>query len=88
MHLLRYWTVWSSTALLTYAAIEIGNVDAIAIIAKADAWTGYEISTKIDPTIGTIGLTMAVNEMLEPLRLPVVVITTKPVVELFSPKHY
>eukprot|EP00555_Chaetoceros_dichaeta_P003577 CAMPEP_0198252272 /NCGR_PEP_ID=MMETSP1447-20131203/2796_1 /TAXON_ID=420782 /ORGANISM="Chaetoceros dichaeta, Strain CCMP1751" /LENGTH=150 /DNA_ID=CAMNT_0043937455 /DNA_START=203 /DNA_END=655 /DNA_ORIENTATION=- len=83
-----YWTVWSSTALLTYAAIEIGNVDAIAIIAKADAWTGYEISTKIDPTIGTIGLTMAVNEMLEPLRLPVVVLTTKPVVEAFSPKHY
>jgi len=83
-----YWTVWSSTALLTYAAIEVGNVDAIALIAKADAWTGYDISTKVDPTFGTIGLTMAVNEMLEPLRLPVVVLTTKPVVEAFSSKQY
>jgi len=84
----RYWTVWSTTALLTYATIELGNVDAIALIAKVDGLTGYEISTKIDPTIGTIGLTMAINEMLEPLRLPVVVLTTKPVVEAFSPRHY
>ena len=73
---------------MTYAAIELGNVDAIALIAKVDALTGYEISTKIDPTIGIIGLTMAINEILEPLRLPLVVVTTKPVVETFSPRHY
>jgi len=83
-----YWTVWCSTAVLTYGAIELGNVDAIAMLAKVDAWTGYEISTKVDPTLGTIGLTLAVNECLEPLRLPVVVLTTKPVVHFFQPGKY
>ena len=83
-----YWTVWSSTAFLTYGAIELGNVDVMALFAKADVWTGYDISSKVDPTLGTIGLTLAVNEFLEPLRLPFVVLTTKPVVEFFSPKKY
>ena len=82
-----YWTVWSSTALLTYGAIEVGGIDAMAMIAKLDGYTGYDISSKIDPTLGTIGLTIAVNELLEPVRLPFVVVTVKPVVETFSSKY-
>mmetsp|Transcript_19097 Transcript_19097/g.27864 ORF Transcript_19097/g.27864 Transcript_19097/m.27864 type:complete len:194 (+) Transcript_19097:37-618(+) len=83
-----YWTVWMSTAALTYTAIEFGNVDAMAIIAKADTYTGFDLCSKIDPTLGTIGLTIAFNEMLEPIRLPIVVLTTKPIVETFYPKNY
>jgi len=83
-----YWTVWSTTCALTYASIELGNVDAIALIAKADGLIGFDLSSKVDPTLGTLALTLAVNEMLEPLRLPIVVLTTKPVVEAFSPRHY
>jgi len=83
-----YWTVWFSTAMLTYGAIEVGNVDAIALLAKVDNFTGYEISTKVDPTLGTIGLTVAINELIEPLRLPIVVMTTKPVVHFFQPGKY
>lgn len=79
-----YWTVWTTTAILTYGSIELLDVDAIALLAKVDGWTGYDISSKVDPTLGTIGLTIAVNELLEPLRLPIVVFTTKPVVDTFS----
>eukprot|EP00566_Odontella_aurita_P028258 CAMPEP_0113559776 /NCGR_PEP_ID=MMETSP0015_2-20120614/19077_1 /TAXON_ID=2838 /ORGANISM="Odontella" /LENGTH=193 /DNA_ID=CAMNT_0000461435 /DNA_START=103 /DNA_END=680 /DNA_ORIENTATION=- /assembly_acc=CAM_ASM_000160 len=61
-----YWCIWTSTCALTYAAIEIGGVDAIELLARADKWTGWDISTKVDPTLGTIGLTVAVNELLEP----------------------
>jgi hypothetical protein len=81
-----YWCVWCTTACLTYGAIELGNVDAIALIGKLDNFTGYEISSKVDPTLGTIGLTIAINECLEPLRLPIVVLTTKPVVNFFTGK--
>lgn len=76
-----YWVVWTSTAALTYTAIEVGGIDAIALISKVDNLTGLEISKNLDPTIGTIGLTLAVNELLEPLRLPIVVFTTKPIVD-------
>jgi hypothetical protein len=79
-----YWTVWCSTAALTYASIEVLGVDAMALFARVDGWTGYDISSKVDPTLGTIGLTIAVNELLEPLRLPIVVFSTKPVVDFFS----
>ena len=79
-----YWTVWTTTAILTYGSIELLDVDAIALLAKVDNFTGYDISSKVDPTLGTIGLTIAVNELLEPLRLPIVVMTTKPVVDTFS----
>jgi hypothetical protein len=83
-----YWTVWFSTAALTYTAIEVGGIDAMAVIAKVDAFTGYDMTSKIDPTLGTIGVTLVANELLEPIRLPLVVMTTKPVVELISPKSY
>ena len=41
----------------------------------------------MDPTLGHIGLALAVNECLEPLRLPLVVLTTKPMVDFISGKR-
>jgi hypothetical protein len=77
-----------STACLTYGAVEMGVIDASAIIAKADAFTGFDMTSKVDPQLGAIGITLVLNEMLEPIRLPIVVMTTKPVIERFYPKHY
>lgn len=85
-----YWTVWFATAGLSYAAIELGGVDPFMVAGKVENLIGLEpmsISGRIDPTIGKIGLVVAVNECLEPLRLPFVVVTTKPVVNFFS-KNY
>ena len=82
-----YWTVWCSTAVLTYGAIEVLDVDAIALLSRVDNYTGLDIANKVDPTLGTIGLTVAVNEMIEPLRLPIVVFTTKPVVDTLTRRY-
>lgn len=82
-----YWTCWFATAGLSYAAIELGGVDPLMVAAKLESFIGLEpeaITGKLDPTIGQIGLVVAVNECLEPLRLPFVVVTTKPVVNAFS----
>lgn len=84
-----YWTVWFATAGLTYAAIEVGGVDPIMVMSKAEMWLGWEhgaISGKVDPTLGQLGLVIVLNECLEPLRLPVVVMTTRPVVNAFQSK--
>ena len=77
-----YWTFcWAVTGIATYAAIEIGDIDSVAMIAKIDSYTGYEISSHVDPKYGNIGLAIAVNEVFEPLRFPLVIVTTKPVVD-------
>eukprot|EP00584_Thalassiosira_punctigera_P025479 CAMPEP_0172551682 /NCGR_PEP_ID=MMETSP1067-20121228/40139_1 /TAXON_ID=265564 ORGANISM="Thalassiosira punctigera, Strain Tpunct2005C2" /NCGR_SAMPLE_ID=MMETSP1067 /ASSEMBLY_ACC=CAM_ASM_000444 /LENGTH=235 /DNA_ID=CAMNT_0013339491 /DNA_START=51 /DNA_END=758 /DNA_ORIENTATION=- len=82
-----YWSVWFATAGLSYAAIELGGVDPLMVAAKVETFMGWEpmsIQGRLDPTLGQIGLVVAVNECLEPLRLPFVVVTTKPVVNFFS----
>ena len=85
-----YWTVWFATAGISYAAIEVGGVDPMIVAAKVENFLGWEpnaIAGKLDPTLGQIGLVIAVNECLEPLRLPLVVMTTKPVVNFFSKRN-
>ena len=81
-----YWTIWTTSAALTYTTITVGGVDVMVLLTKVDGYTGLDISTKVDPELGTIALSLAVNELLEPLRLPVVVLTTKPVVDFFTRK--
>lgn len=79
-----YWTVWASTALVVYGCIEIGGVDAIALIGRVDDYMGWTLADHVNHEVGTFALTIAVNEMLEPMRLPIVVLTTKPVVDALS----
>mmetsp|Transcript_12006 Transcript_12006/g.19921 ORF Transcript_12006/g.19921 Transcript_12006/m.19921 type:complete len:199 (-) Transcript_12006:181-777(-) len=82
-----YWTVWFTTATMVYGGIELGGIDALELLGKVDDFTGWTISDHVDHTVGTIGLTIAINEMLEPLRLPIVVLTTKPVVDTLFPSN-
>ena len=82
-----YWTCWFATAGLSYAAIELGGVDPLVVAAKIETLVGLEpcaITGRLDPTLGEVALVVAANECLEPLRLPFVVVTTKPVVNFFS----
>lgn len=82
-----YWSIWGLTAVACYVSIEVGGIDAMNLIAQADIHTGWDLSSKIDPNLGKIGLVLVVNEMIEPLRLPVVIVTVKPVMDrLFPPK--
>jgi hypothetical protein len=82
-----YGAVWMTSAIGVLALAEIGGMDAMAVIAKADSFTGLDMCSRVDPTMGKIGVVLIVNEMLEPIRLPFVVLTVKPVIDrLFPPK--
>jgi hypothetical protein len=76
-----YWVVWSASGAVVYGAIEILGADAMLYIEQWDAWTGWGIQSHVDPEWGTIGLAVAMNEILEPLRLPFVLVTVKPLID-------
>jgi len=77
-----WWTfVWAATGFVTYGAIEMSDIDSLTLIAKLESYVGYDLSSKIDPKYGNIGLAVVVNEVFEPLRFPIVIATTKPVVD-------
>ena len=83
-----YWGVYGTMAVSAYMAIDFGGLDAMALIAKVDGYTGFSLAEKVDPALGKIGLALVVNEVLEPVRLPFVVATLKPVMETISPPKY
>ena len=83
-----YWGMWISTLGISWLAIDVGGVDVVTILHQLDAWTGYDLSGAIKPEYGKIGLAIALNEALEPIRLPIVIVTVKPVMDqLFPPKY-
>ena len=79
-----YWFCWCSTLGITFTAIDIGGFDAMPLIANIDGMIGTNIAQSIDPRLGNMAVSLAVNEALEPVRLPFVVMTTKPVVKMFK----
>jgi Protein of unknown function (DUF1279) len=83
-----YWAVWTSTAILCYGAITVFDIDTIALIAQLDAKTGWDLVSKVDPEMGKIGMALIANEALEPIRLPVVIVTVKPVIDRIYPPKY
>jgi diphthamide synthase (EF-2-diphthine--ammonia ligase) len=83
-----YWVVWTSTAVVCYVGITVFQIDCMAVLAQLDGFTGWDITSKVDPEMGKIGMAILVNELLEPLRLPAVILTVKPVMDnLFPPKY-
>jgi hypothetical protein len=83
-----YWVVWTSTAIFCYAGLTIFSIDCLALIGQVDTFTGWDMSSKIDPEMGKIGTSILLNEFLEPIRLPAVILTVKPVMDnLFPPKY-
>jgi hypothetical protein len=83
-----YWAVWGSTCVVCYTAIHVGGVDAMALLGQLDARTGFDMVSKVDPDVGKIGLAVIINEFAEPVRLPLVIMTVKPVMDNFFPPKY
>lgn len=80
-----YAACWMTSGVLLFGALTVGGLDATAVLAKADAYTGLDWSSRVDPQLGMLGITVVLNEMLEPVRLPFVVFTVKPVMDRFFP---
>jgi Protein of unknown function (DUF1279) len=76
-----YGAVWTTTALFCYGTISIFQIDTLRVLRSVDAQTGWSLSRKINPTMGKIGMAFIANELLEPIRLPTVLVTIKPVVD-------
>jgi hypothetical protein len=83
-----YGACWVTTGALVYAAVEVFGVDAMSWIAYVDTFTGFGLASKVDPGLGKAGLVVVVNEMIEPVRLPLVILTCKPVVDRIAPTKY
>jgi hypothetical protein len=83
-----YWIAWSATCVVVYGGLTILDIDALALIGQLDQYTGWDLSAKVDPEMGKIGVAILCNELLEPIRLPAVILTVKPVMDhLFPPKY-
>lgn len=83
-----YWTCFGCTFIGCWTAISVGGIDAMSIISQVDAYFHWNLQAQIDPTYGKIGLALIMNEMLEPLRLPLVIVTVKPVVDRLFPSQF
>lgn len=77
-----YWTcVWLLTGGGCYLALQYGEVDALLLFAHLDDLTGLSTAQQLSPEMGNAAAAVAINEMLEPVRLPFVVVSTPTVVD-------
>jgi len=83
-----YWALWATMGSVVYLGIDIGGLDAMALLERIDSNLGWSLSEKVDPQLGKMGVALILNECLEPVRLPFVVVTLKPVMDVVSPPKY
>ena len=83
-----YWSLWATMGGMVYLGIDLGGFDALYLIERIDSNLGWSLSEKVDPQFGKMGVALILNECLEPVRLPFVVVTLKPVMEYVSPPKY
>lgn len=83
-----YWTLWATMGGVVYLGIDFGGFDAMAVLERVDSNFGWSLTEKVDPQLGKMGVALILNECLEPVRLPFVVVTLKPVMEIVNPPKY
>ena len=76
--LVYWWAVWATTGVGTYLTLDGGLIDAVRIVDGFDGLAGTQLSGRLDPDLGNVAMAIALNEMLEPIRLPIVVRATQP----------
>ena len=76
---LIYWTgVWACTGVGTYFVLEVTGVDSVSFIRSLG------IDLDVSPQTGNIGVAVAINEMMEVVRLPVCIATFKPMHNMYK----
>lgn len=75
-----YGTVWTATAVLCYGSIAVLQIDPVAQVLKPiDVRMGWTLCQRVSPAAGRWGAALVVNELLEPIRLPLVLATLQPI---------
>ena len=78
---LIYWTgVWACTGVSTYVLLEATQIDSIALMAKIG------VNLDISASTGNIATAVAINEMMEVVRLPFCIATFKPMHRYYKAK--
>ena len=75
--------MWAATGVIIYSGIELGGVDSVAAVRALDAQFGTDMASHINPSAGNLAVAIAVNEIIEPVRLPIAIATTPTVVRMF-----
>ncbi len=80
---LVWWTcTWVGTGIMVYAGIELGGVDSVGLVQSVDGFLGTELAARVDPKLGNLAVAVALNEMLEPVRLPLAIASTPTVLSM------
>ena len=82
-----YACCWLASGAAVYGLATVGGMDAMAVLSYIDSYTNLNMAARVDPEMGKLGIVLILNEMLEPIRLPFVVLTVRPVFDrVFPPK--
>ncbi|GMH98132.1 hypothetical protein TrST_g6748 [Triparma strigata] len=87
--LVYWWSLWGVTGIICYGSISFFSLDVPSLLKNIDTLINIDVSGRIDPDLGEVAVAVAVNELLEPVRLPFVVVTTKKLVDTlgYGPKY-
>jgi hypothetical protein len=81
-----WWACWSVTGVGIFGAISMGGLDPFSLVAAFDGVAGTSLveflPTDLDPLFGNAALAVALNELLEPVRLPLVLLSTPAMMRL------
>jgi hypothetical protein len=95
-----FWATWVAHGTLIWTGIKSGFIDAPYMLAIGSdllttfgdnlgaGWGTVDLESRVDPSMGEMGVTVVLNEMFEPVRSAFVVATVKPISRMvgMSPK--
>jgi hypothetical protein len=82
MPFLAWWTgVWAVTGVGIYSGMELFGIDILGMLQTALPSNNYIDFSKVDPKTGNVMTAVAINELIEPIRFPFVLLTAKPIIK-------
>lgn len=68
--------VWISSGIAIYGVLATTGVDVLPAIVAVDDALGWDLASRVDPSLGLVAVSVALNELLEVVRFPFCVATT------------
>ena len=80
MPFIAWWTgVWAATGVGIYGGMEYGGLGILSMLQTIPL-NGMVALSAIDPKAGNLMVAIGVNELIEPIRFPFVLLTAKPII--------
>eukprot|EP00039_Didymoeca_costata_P023071 m.5899 g.5899 ORF g.5899 m.5899 type:complete len:207 (+) comp3431_c0_seq1:157-777(+) len=79
------WTgLWGVSGAAIFGAAQAGIFEPMVVIDWIDGVFDSDLRGKIDPSWGNLAVAIVLNEAIEPLRFPVAVAVTPPILRMFG----